>query len=444
MMNPLMHAEVSCDVLVIGGGPGGSSAATLLARKGWKVLLLEKEQHPRFHIGESLLPCNLPIFEELGVLEKVRDLGVLKLGADFPTGDGNYQTIYFRHALGNSPPHAWHVRRDAFDQMLFEHARANGVDARDQVKVIATEVDGIDAIRATAQDSADQQIGIRARYLIDASGRDTFLGNKLKLKRKNTRHQSAAIFAHFENVERRSGEDAGNVSIYRFDHGWAWFIPLREGVMSIGCVCNPEYLKQRKGDTAAFLMSTLEQMPDAWARMEHSRRLGDVQVTGNYSYACSRMAGPGWIMVGDAWTFVDPVFSSGVYLAMDSALRAAAVVDASLREPSREAALQRQMSRRLQKGVRVFSWFIYRFNSSTMQRLFAQPRNNFRIQEGVTSMLAGDVFDSRPVMLRMHLFRLVYATTSLLSLRRWRSDVGQRRRQARAELSVGTTPVDPA
>lgn len=444
MMNPLMHAEVNCDVLVIGGGPGGSSAATLLARKGWKVLLLEKEQHPRFHIGESLLPCNLPIFEELGVLEKVRDLGMLKLGADFPTGDGNYQTIYFRRALGSSPPHAWHVRRDAFDQMLFEHARANGVDAREQIKVVAAEVDGIDTIRATAQDSEGRQMAIRARYLIDASGRDTFLGNRLKLKRKNMRHQSAAIFAHFEDVERRSGEDAGNISIYRFDHGWVWFIPLRDGVMSVGCVCNPEYLKQRKGDMATFLMNTLEQMPDAWARMEHSQRVGDVQVTGNYSYACSRMAGPGWIMVGDAWTFVDPVFSSGVYLAMDSALRASEVVDASLREPAREGALQRQMSRRLQKGVRVFSWFIYRFNSSTMQRLFAQPRNNFRIQEGVTSMLAGDVFDSPPVMLRMHLFRLIYATTGLLSLRRWLSDIGKRRRQARAEFSVGTTPVDSA
>ena len=140
-----MHSEVDCDVLVIGGGPGGTTAATLLSRKGWKVLLLEKDSHPRFHIGESLLPCNVPIFDELGVLDKVRDLGVLKLGADFPSGDGNYQTIYFRRALGTSSPHAWHVRRDEFDQMLFEHARANGVDARERVKVISTEVSGIDS-----------------------------------------------------------------------------------------------------------------------------------------------------------------------------------------------------------------------------------------------------------------------------------------------------------
>ncbi len=439
-----MRSEVDCDVLVIGGGPGGTTAATMLARKGWKVLLLEKDSHPRFHIGESLLPCNLPIFEQLGVLDKVHELGVLKLGADFPSGDGNYQTIYFRRALGTSPPHAWHVRRDEFDHMLFEHSRANGVDAREQVKVISTEVNGIDSVRATAQDADGNQIAIRARYLVDASGRDTFLGNKLKLKRKNTRHQTAAIFAHFENVEHRSGEDAGNISIYRFDHGWCWFIPLRDGVMSVGCVCSPDYLKQRKGDTARFLMATLEQMPDAWRRMERARITGEIHVTGNYSYACSRMAGPGWIMAGDAWTFVDPVFSSGVFLAMDGAAQAADVIDTSLREPAREAALQRQMARRLEKGVRVFSWFIYRFNSPTMRQLFAQPRNDFRIQDGVTSMLAGDVFDSRAVMLRVYLFRMIYAFTSLGSPRRWLAELGQRRRRARAEFSAGTTPADSA
>lgn len=439
-----MHSEVDCDVLVIGGGPGGTTAATLLARKGWKVLLLEKDRHPRFHIGESLLPCNLPIFEQLGVLDKVRDLGVLKLGADFEAGDGNYQTYHFRRALGNSPPHAWQVRRDEFDRMLFEHAREHGVDAREQVKVVAAEVKGIDSIRATAHDADGRQLTIRARYLIDASGRDTFLGSKLKLKRKNSRHQSAAIFAHFHEVERRAGEDAGNISIYRFDHGWCWFIPLRDGVMSVGCVCSPDYLKQRKGETATFLMATLAQMPEAWQRMRHARMLGEVRVTGNYSYTCSRMAGPGWIMVGDAWAFVDPVFSSGVFLAMDGGARAADVIDASLREPAREAALQKPMAKRREKGVRVFSWFIYRFNSPAMRQMFAQPRNDFRIEDGVISMLAGDVFDSGPIMLRVYLFRLAYWTTSLMSPLRWLMDLGQRRRASRVVFSGGTTPVDPA
>ncbi len=439
-----MHSQVDCDVLVIGGGPGGSSAATMLARKGWKVLLLEKDQHPRFHIGESLLPCNLPIFDQLGVHEKVRELGIIKQGADFQSDDGNYQTFHFRRALGGSPPHAYQVKREDFDQMLFEHARETGVDARERVKVIAAEVLGIDSVRATARDRDNNDIAIRARYLIDASGRDTFLGSKFKLKRKNDEHQSAAIFAHFVDVEHRPGEDAGNISIYNFDYGWCWFIPLKGGVMSVGCVCWPDYLKQRKGETEKFLMQTLELMPEAWARMKNARMTGEVRVTGNYSYTCSRMAGPGWMMVGDAWAFLDPVFSSGVYLATHGGTRAAELVDKSLRDPTSEARLQKQLARRIRRGVRVFSWFIYRYNSPVMQKMFARPRNLWRVEDGVISMLAGDVFESRPVMLRVYLFRLFYTIAGVFSLGDWLRSRGNRRRQARTEFSGGTTPVDPA
>lgn len=436
--------EVTFDVLVIGGGPAGSSAATVLARAGRRVLQLEKDRHPRFHIGESLLPCNLPILEQLGVLDKVRELGVLKLGADFPSGEGRYQTFHFRRSLGRSPPHAFQVKREEFDQMLFENARASGVDAREQVEVESVQVDGVGRVVARARGVDGTSFTIRADYLVDASGRDTVLGSTLKLKRKNGKHQSAAIFAHFEGVERRPGEDAGNISIYRFDYGWCWFIPLREGIMSVGCVCWPEYLKQRRGRTGEFLLETLASMPEAAQRMRDARLVGDVRVTGNYSYTCSRMAGPGWIMAGDAWAFVDPVFSSGVYLAMHSGTRAGALVDAALREPARESALQKDFEKRIRRGVRVFSWFIYRFNSPIMANLFASPRNVWRVEDGVISMLAGDVFDSPPVMRRLHFFKMIYAIGGLAMLPRWLADWRARRRQARAEFSGGTTPVDPA
>jgi flavin-dependent dehydrogenase len=433
-----------CDVLVVGGGPSGSTAATLLQRRGYRVIQLEKDRHPRFHIGESLLPCNLPIMEELGVLEKVRALGVLKLGADFPSGEGNYQTFHFRRALGNSPPHAFQVKREEFDQMLFEHARENGVDAREGVKVDKVDVDGVGTVTAQAKDADGNALSVRARYFIDASGRDTLLGNTLKLKRKNDKHQSAAIFAHFRGVLQRPGEDAGNISIYNFPHGWCWFIPLRDGVMSVGCVCWPEYLKQRRGRNEAFLLDTLKLMPDAWARMTAADMISEVRVTGNYSYTCRRMAGPGWVMVGDAYAFVDPVFSSGVYLAMHSGRQAAALVDAVLHEPAREAALQAAFTRRIRRGIRVFSWFIYRFNSPVMRSLFASPRNVWRVEDGVISMLAGDVFDSAAVMRRLHFFKVIYAIGGVVNLRRFIGDLANRKKQARYAFSGGNTPVDPA
>ncbi len=436
--------SIECDVLVVGGGPGGSTAATLLQRQGLRVLQLEKDRHPRFHIGESLLPANLPIFDALGVMEKVRALGVLKLGADFPSEEGNYQTFHFARSLGTTPPHAFQVKREDFDEMLFEHARESGVDAREGVKVEQVAADGVGRITAKARDANGNALDIRAKYLVDASGRETLLGSALKIKRKNDKHQSAAIFAHFEGVEMRPAEDAGNISIYNFEHGWCWFIPLQAGVMSIGCVCWPDYLKQRRGRNEEFLLATLQMMPDAWRRMANAKMVSEVRVTGNYSYTCERMAGPGWVMVGDAYAFVDPVFSSGVYLAMHSAKQAAAMVGDILADPTREATLQRAFAARIHRGVRVFSWFIYRFNSPVMRHLFAHPGNQWQLEQGVISMLAGDVFDNDAVMRKLKLFKLVYACYGIGNLRRWVGEMMMRRRQAKVAFSGGNTPVDPS
>jgi len=433
-----------CDVVVIGGGPAGSTAATLLVRRGYRVIALEKDHHPRFHIGESLLPMNLPIFERLGVMDQVRALGVFKPGADFEAdNEAGYIPFEFARALGNSPPHAYQVRRQDFDQMLFRHAASSGADTREGHEVRGVEERGPHDWQVQVATDQSEQYAIRARYVVDASGRDAFLAGKKKLKRKNAEHQSAAIFGHFRGAQYRAGEHAGNISIYRFDHGWMWMIPLPDGVMSVGAVCWPDYLKQRRGRTTDFLLDTLRQNPALWKRIEHAELIdNEVRVTGNYSYDSARMAGPGWVLIGDAFAFLDPVFSSGVYLAMSGAEQAVDVVDAALRDPTREAALQRRLERRQRRGMKRFAFFIYRFNGSIMRQVFSSPRNTFQIEQGVISMLAGDVFDSFKVWIRILAFKGVYRALTLREWRRWNGDRHYRLAQAHAQFSGGTTPLD--
>jgi flavin-dependent dehydrogenase len=443
-MEPAQISEEGCDIAVIGGGPAGSTAAALLARRGYRVIALEKAHHPRFHIGESLLPMNLPVFERLGVAEKVHALGIYKAGADFEAdNERGYNTYAFARAIGKSPPHAYQVFRQDFDKMLFEHARECGADAREGHEVTAIEQPGPRDARLDIRTDEGRSYRVRARYVVDASGRDTFLAAKRKLRRKNPRHQSAAIFGHYRGAVTRPGEDAGNISIYQFEHGWMWMIPLPEGVMSVGAVCWPEYLKQRKGRTVEFLVETLKRNAALWQRIEHAELIGnEVRVTGNYSYHSTRMGGPGWITVGDAFAFLDPVFSSGVYLAMSGAEQAAEVVDSALQAPAVEKALLRRLERRVRAGMDRLSFFIYRFNGPVMRQMFRQPRNTWKLEQSVISMLAGDVFDTPQVLRRLKLFKLVYAIQNLRVIRRARAAHSYRMAQARSLFSGGTTPLD--
>jgi flavin-dependent dehydrogenase len=441
-MNPAIAEE--CDIVVMGGGPAGSTAAALLSRSGHRVVLLEKDRHPRFHIGESLLPMNLPLFERLGVLQKVEAMGVFKPGADFEAdNERGYNTFSFRRALGNSPPHAYQVLRQDFDQMLFENARSSGADAREEHEAVSVQQLGPRSFEIEVRRGQDERYRIKSRYLIDATGRDTFLSARKQLRRKNMAHQSAAIFGHFRGATRRPGEDEGNISIYRFAHGWMWMIPLPGGVMSVGAVCRPEYLKQRKGRGLEFFYETLRQNQALWSRVEHAVLIDDeVRVTGNYSYDSKVMGGTGWVMIGDAFAFLDPVFSSGVYLAMSGAEQAALMVEQALREPRVEARLLKRLEKRQRAGMARFAFFIYRFNNPVMDAIFRSPRNDLGIEQGVISMLAGDLFDSPKVLLRIRVFKIIYAVSALFNFRRWRAEQRYRLAQARTQFTGGTTPLD--
>jgi flavin-dependent dehydrogenase len=436
----------TCDVVVIGGGPGGSTAAILLAKRGHKVIALEKAHHPRFHIGESLLPMNLPVFERLGVLDKVRAMGVFKAGADFEAdNERGYNTFAFSRAIGDSPPNAYQVWRQDFDKMLYDHARESGADAREGHEATAVEQQGPREWRLNVRVDDGSSYRIDARYVVDASGRDALMASRNKLRRKNDKHQSAAIFAHFRGAQTRSGEDAGNISIYNFDYGWMWMIPLPDGVMSVGAVGRPEYFKQRKGrSTEEFLLDTLKASPALWTRLERAQMIDEVRVTGNYSYDATRMGGPGWILIGDAFAFLDPVFSSGVYLATSGAEKAAELVDAALRNPACEMGLMRKLERRQRAAMKRFSFFIYRFNGPVMQSMFREPRNDWQLEQGVISMLAGDLYDTPIVLRKLRLFKLIFGLNTLANWRRARVEKRYRIAQARSQFVGGNTPLDKA
>ncbi len=414
-----MQSEtLDCDVFVVGGGPAGATTATLLAQQGYRVIVVDKDHHPRFHIGESLLPHNLPLLDILGVRDKIETSCMHKYGIEFVSVyHGKSVTYEFAGALDKRFPYSFQVRRSTFDEILLRNAGQKGAKIIEGCRVtsIAFPEDGNPVIEAVDEDGVSRRW--TAGFVVDASGRDTLLASQLSFKARNPRNSSAAIFGHFTGAKRLAGKNEGNISVVWFDHGWFWFIPLSDGTTSVGAVCQTAFLKDRGTDLTSFFMSVIASSPEISSRLKDAQLVGAVTATGNYSYGASRASGEKYILVGDALAFIDPVFSTGVYLAMTMGFRGAEAVAACLRKPAQSQRILATYETASRKAMGAFTWFIYRIREPAMRNLFMSPRNWFRMEEAVLSLLAGDTQGGWRLRARLYIFRVIYYITKLAHLR---------------------------
>ena len=406
------------DIIVIGGGPGGSTAATLLARKGFSVLLLERERFPRFQIGESLLPYNNDLFDRLGVRDQLRAGDFFpKFGAAFCTGTGEVSfTFRFDRNLASEQYHqAFQVKRANFDTLMLRNAEANGVDVREQTSVVA--VDLSDSKRAVVRTASGETH--EARFVVDASGHGGVIGNKLGARREVASLKKVAIFGHYHGVERAEGRDAGNTVIVVLRNAWFWLIPVSGDTMSVGLVVDRDHVKECGLTPEELLTRTIAETPWVAERMRAAERVSQVYTRKDFSFRMQRLVGDNFALVGDAAGFLDPIFSTGVFMAMKSADLAVAGVEQRLRGGSMRAL--RSYERDMQRALGRYLRFIENFYRREFLEVFLQPpEDDLGLLKVITGVLAGNIFARHGDRMKLALF------FTLVRLQKWRGNIAPR------------------
>ena len=395
------------DVAVIGGGPGGSSTATALARHGRTVLLLERDRFPRFHIGESQLPWSNEVFRALGVEETIAEAGfVEKWGASFRAFDGTTeQYADFSAAVETPTPRTVQVPRARFDEILLRHAERSGATVLEAHRALETvfEADAV-ALRFAGPDGAERTVRVGA--VVDASGRAGFLAKRLGRHEVDPLLRNIAVHAQYEGVPRSEGRRAGDIRMFtRPDMGWIWFIPLSESAMSVGAVIPQAVHRQvAKGTPEDSLAAYLADTPGAALLLQQARRISPARFDADYSYLGTQLAGDRWVAVGDAAAFLDPIFSTGVLLAMQAGLDAAAVIHAGLTEGDLSARRFADYGRLLRRRYHHFRRFAVGFYDEDFRALWFTPSSRFGIFPAILSVLAGNWRPSLPTRIRLQMF----------------------------------------
>lgn len=402
-----MELKDSYDVVVVGGGPGGTTVGHLLAKRGWDVLVLEKAEHPRFMVGESLLPMSTQVWDELGVWETFDNSRYdRKYGAWFDFADGQDPEPF---VFGGDAPKrgdwSWNVERAWFDEVLWNAAVAAGVDGRQNTAVtrFLTDGEGTSAtVRGVEVETPDGPKQVTARLTVDASGRQSLLGRQLGIRAADPKLNMTAMYAHYSGATLVPGQDAGTITILGTAWGWIWMIPFSTGDISVGIVVrSPEFAKRVKGRKPADVYDELlAEIPSVSQRLgPEATRTRDVETTANFSFRCAAHAGPGWALVGDAAAFVDPVFSSGVHLAMEGGRRLVLDVDRALRAGKQQvgAGDLKRYTDSQKRALTVFTRFIYDWYDDTFRLAFMRPPPSNPIvqfvKRRILRALAGDVYN---------------------------------------------------
>ncbi len=322
---PLLKSSYRC--VVVGGGPAGSAAAAITASGGVDTLLIERDAMPRFHVGESLMPETYWPLERLGLNDRVRQSGwQAKKSVQFVTHRGTEsEPFFFRQHDDRDCSTTWQVERSEFDKMLFDRAAEWGADCHDQTRLIdvifqtSGKVAGV-----TVRDREGREQRIDCDVVIDATGQSTFLANRLGLKEMNEELKKAAIWGYYKDAVRGEGDNEGATIILNTEskESWFWFIPLSRGITSIGCVADNDYLLKERGKPEEVFAEELRRCPGLTPRLMRAERLGDLRIAKEFSYMTTTSSGDGWVLVGDALGFIDPVYSSGVYFALEMGVRA--------------------------------------------------------------------------------------------------------------------------
>jgi flavin-dependent dehydrogenase len=400
------------DVLVIGGGPAGSTAATLLAQQGLSVTLLERERFPRFQIGESLLPYNNDLFERLGVTDQIAaGESVPKYGAYFVTGDGRTSAAFrFDQRLHDPYRRSFQVKRAEFDHLLLRNAAKHGVDVREGTPV--TTVDLSDPQKVVVNDEFE------ARFVIDASGHHSVVGSQVGGKSDVESLKKIAFFAHYRNVPRAPGKDGGSTVIVVLRNAWFWFIPVTNELTSVGLVVDRQHYLDCKLQPQELLERTIAGAPWVAEKMKDADRVTPIHARKDFSFRMETIAGPNFALIGDAAGFLDPIFSTGVFMAMKSADFASHAVAARLRTGSMDALndYQREFTRGLDQYLR----FIEHFYDREFLEVFFNPTERFGLLQAIVGVLAGNIFAARDHRFRLALFFF------LVKLQKWRGVIAPR------------------